>query len=448
MSAVALVAALLAGLLVAPLLDSAAQRATREPLARQAELLARIPPFVLASGRAQQSTRSGGVTLGVVSAEGVPQGPATALDETQLASLAAGRAVSAEGDYAGVPVYLEARPARSGGAVVLAADTADAAATTALLRRRVLLAIGIGLLAALITAVLVARRMSRPLVATAGAARRLAAGERGVPVSRGGAREIDDVAAALAALDTALTTSERRQRDFLLSVSHELRTPLTTLRGYSEALTDGLVAPEETAEVGRTMTAEADRLRRYVDDLLALARLEADDFTVRAALVDLTDLLRDTAAAWSTPAAAAGVVVSTTAAVGLVAETDAVRVRQVLDALIDNAVRVCGPGDRIVLGAEPRGDGVRLLVGDSGPGLTDDDARVAFEPGALHRRYAASRPVGHGLGLALVGRLVTHLGGTVRVDHAVDGALFVIDLPSQQRPTARAGRRAASDSSP
>ena len=98
--------------------------------------------------------------------------------------------------------------------------------------------------------------------------------------------------------------------------------------------------------------------------------------------------------------------------------------------LLDNATRVCAGGDRIVLTASPGPEGVRIEVRDSGPGLGAEDAAVAFEPGALRDRYAATRAVGSGLGLAIAHRLVTRMGGRIEVGPAPEGgAGFVIDLP-------------------
>jgi two-component system sensor histidine kinase BaeS len=111
-------------------------------------------------------------------------------------------------------------------------------------------------------------------------------------------------------------------------------------------------------------------------------------------------------------------------------ESDPARLRQVLDALADNAVRVCPSGSVLVLAVAQDEGAVSLEIRDSGPGLTDDDLAHAFEPGVLHDRYAASRAGGQGLGLALVDRLVTRLGGTVHAAHAGEGGVaFVVRLP-------------------
>ena len=89
------------------------------------------------------------------------------------------------------------------------------------------------------------------------------------------------------------------------------------------------------------------------------------------------------------------------------------------------------PGSAIVLAVRREGPWAVVEVRDSGPGLTDADRAVAFEPGALHERYRGVRPVGTGLGLALVGRLAAGLGGRAEVGTAMEGgARFTVRLPS------------------
>ena len=408
MAGVAVLSALLAGALVAPLLSGAREEAVRAPLARQADLLARLPRLSLASDRVDRAIEVSGLTIGVVTATRV-SGSAAALSADEVARLRAGADVSTNGELEGVPVLVEARPSRGGAAVVLAADVASADSALALVRRRVVLALALGSLVALGLAAWLARRLATPLTQTAAAARRLAAGERGVPLPTSGPAEVADVADALGQLDAALTTSEARQRRFLLSVSHELRTPLTAVRGYAEGLADGTVPPGDAREVGATLVSEADRMEGYVADLLALARLEADDFPISVADVDLADLVRASAEAWAGRGAAAGVTV-TADAEPVVVRADPARLRQVLDGLLDNALRVTPRGGRVVLATGAGGVEVR----DSGPGLAPEDLAVAFEPGVLHARYRGTRPTGgQGLGLAITAGLVRRMGGVI-----------------------------------
>ncbi|MFT4264843.1 MAG: HAMP domain-containing sensor histidine kinase, partial [Nocardioides sp.] len=275
--------------------------------------------------------------------------------------------------------------------------------------------------------------VARPLAAVAAGARRLASGERGVQLPDEGSAEVRDVSVALGALDRALAASEGRQRDFLLSVSHELRTPLTTVKGYAEALADGVIGPEEARTVGMTLQAEAERLEQYVADLLALARLQSDGFSVDRTEVALDALLMTASRAWRARAAQARVHLVALAD-PVTVRTDPTRLRQVVDALVDNAMRVCAPDDTITLTCRPgsggEGAGGVVEVRDTGPGLTAEDRAVAFEPGALHARYAGVRPGGHGLGLAIVHQLVGAMGGAIEVSATPGGGTtFSIALP-------------------
>jgi two-component system sensor histidine kinase BaeS len=443
---VAVLALAFAAVLTSPLVRSSAERSARESLARDADLLARLPLAERLSERpdavlTRPVVTRRGIAVGIVAASGEARGAALALSEAERQQALA-RVVSTSGELSGEPVLLEARPLPNGAAVVLASRRADVDATVDQQRRRLLLALGLGLLVALAAGALVARRLGRPLAGLAATARRLSAGERGVTaeVAPGGPREVAEVAEALRRLDLALAASEERQRRFLMSVSHELRTPLTSIRGYAEALLDGAVTPDEVPGVARTLVGESERMERYVADLLALARLEADDFTLAVGDVDLVRLLTDGQAAWADRVARAGLTLDVEAPPYPVRlRTDAGRVRQVLDVLTDNAVRVCPAGSRVVWSLTARPGGVRLEVRDSGPGLAEADAADAFEPGVLHDRYAGTGPGGehrggpgggHGLGLAIAHGVVTRLGGTIRLGRAPEGgAAFEVELP-------------------
>jgi two-component system sensor histidine kinase BaeS len=338
----------------------------------------------------------------------------------------------------GKPVYVEGRPTTDGG-IVLVQRRADAQALDDAAVRRIVLALVIAGAVAAAIGLLVAWRLALPLRRTARAAHALAAGQRDVQVMPEGPAEVADVAQAVNGLSAALTRSEARQREFLLSVSHDLRTPLTAITGYAESLADGVVEPGQATAVGSVMLAEARRLDRLVADLLDLARLDADDFRLDIAPVDVADVVRGAAPVWADRCAAEGVPFRVEYPPHpLPTLTDAARLRQVLDGLLENALRVTPAAAPIVLAAraEPGPGGASLVaaeVRDGGPGLTDADVAVAFERGELFRRYRGVRQVGTGLGLAIVHRLVARLGGTIEAGRAPEGgARFTVRLPGDR----------------
>lgn len=344
-----------------------------------------------------------------------------------IRTIAANRAVPVRrAMVAGQVKQLTGRPLPNHSGVVLV--QAPTKVTLAMVFRRLWLALLAGLGAGLLAGPFLASRIARPIREAARAAGRLSAGDRTVRLESHGPAEVDELASAFNGLTAALAQSEGRERDFLLSVSHELRTPLTTIKGYAEALADGVVGADGAQRAGATMLDEAARLDRLIADLLVLARLEAADLPIEMMTVDLTDLVRGAGEAWGSRVAAAGLVLRVEIpSFPVPVSTDPGRLRQILDGLLENALRVVPAGAPLVL-AMP-GPGL-VEVRDGGPGFTDDDLAVAFERGALSARYRGIRKVGSGLGLALASRLVLRLGGTIEAGHAPEGgARFTVRVP-------------------
>ncbi|MEZ0095810.1 ATP-binding protein [Streptacidiphilus sp. EB129] len=443
---VAALAVALTGLIAWQTAAHGAEQRERDQLARHATVLSHAPALSeLFFNGAQALAGPDGVELAVISPDGSVQGTATpAVDTVSKAALLAGRPVSTSSVLGGQDVLLVGQPAARGGAVVLTEPYSTVAQETNRIRGNVIVPLVVGMLGAALAGALLSRRIARPLVAAARVAHRLADGERGLLAPVDGPREAADIGQALNVLDRALARSENRQREFLLSVSHDLRTPLTALQGYAEALADGLIEPDRLPEVGRVLADETRRLDRFLGDLLALARLESDDFRLDTAPTDLTALVTEAAAFWADPCARHGVVLRLEqpgpTEPPVVVGTDAFRVRQLLDGLVQNALRVTPEGGPLVLavrGADGHAGGAaELQVRDSGPGLTEDDVRVAFDSGVLHERYRATRPVGSGLGLAIAHRLTGRLGGTIGVEgHGPEGgAAFTVTLPQAPNP--------------
>lgn len=338
------------------------------------------------------------------------------------------RVATGDGEF-----LFEGRPLSIGGAVLLVQPISVAGASAGELVTRLVLALAIGLIVAIPLGYVAARRLARPLRQASAAASEMAQGNRGVHVTPQGPVEVSDIAESLNALDRALSHSESRQREFLLSVSHELRTPLTAIKGYGEALTDGVLDTGSSAAAGSVISHEAQRLDRLVSDLLDLARLGAVDFTVRNDIVDFGEFARQACEVWQYRCSEVNVEFECVITGSGFIEFDETRVRQIIDNLAENALRVTPPEGRIQLSLglqrESVSDGELLIeLSDTGPGLSESDLEIAFQPGALYERYRGVRPVGTGLGLALVDRLATALGGSASVQSEA-GTRFSIIIP-------------------
>jgi two-component system sensor histidine kinase BaeS len=435
-SAIAAIAAIVAGLASYPLVRNAAEQQTRGDLVRLADLTATaldrgdtgrrgepLPRQLMLALRAEQIT---GYLVIIGSA------PPPGVSDALMADVLSGRPISATGETAEGSILIEGRPLASGAAVILEQPLTVVGVQTIDAVRRLVVGLLIGLLIAVPIGYWAARRLIRPLRAARDAANLMATGSRDLTLQPEGPMEIADIAESLNHLNSALVTSEGRQREFLLSVSHELRTPLTAVKGYAEALADGVIEGEDVARTGATVALEAARLDRLVTDLLDLARLGAVDFPIVGVEVDLVELGREAGDVWRDRAEREGLTaIVELPEAPLLVTTDPIRVRQIIDNLAENALRVSPPDSVMVLSIRADGPGAVVEVRDSGPGLTDDDRSVAFEPGALHERYRGVRPVGTGLGLALVGRLASGLGGRAEVGEAAEGgARFSVHLPA------------------
>jgi signal transduction histidine kinase len=349
------------------------------------------------------------------------------------ASLGSVSTISTSESVGGQTLLVEGRAVSPRAGFALVQPVTAGSDTRHQLTRYILFALVIGLGVAAVAGLLLGRVLSRPLRRTADVARTMSAGRRDLRVAVEGPAEVADVASSVNDLAEALERSEFRQREFLLSVSHELRTPLTSAMGFAESIKDGVATGDDAVLAGRTIYEETRRLDHLVSDLLDLARMGADEFRLDVHETDLVPLVAATADVWVTRCRAAGIAFSLEAAAPAVgpvlAAVDAQRLRQVLDGLLDNAVRVTPAGRPVVLSLQPSGGGATLEVRDGGPGFAPDDFAVAFERGVLHSRYSGRRPGGSGIGLALIHGLVTRMAGTVEVGPAPEGgARFVIRL--------------------
>ncbi len=231
---------------------------------------------------------------------------------------------------------------------------------------------------------------------------------------------------ALADRSAALAEAERLKRDFVGNVSYELRTPLTTIIGYAELLEH---AGETLSERGRGHVAAvrqaASQLARSIDDVLDVAQIDAEEMALDLGDVDVADLLDTAVERWRREAeeAQAAVVVLADPHAGKI-RADRQRLSQVLDHLVENAVRQSPPGGVITLSARRLHSEVQLSVTDTGRGIPFHVQPHVFD------RFVGRDRGGPGLGLALVKALVELHGGWVALESEPGkGSTFTCHLP-------------------
>lgn len=231
--------------------------------------------------------------------------------------------------------------------------------------------------------------------------------------------------------------SEANVRRFVADASHELRTPLASIRGYSELTRrSGLEVPEDIAFALARIEAESIRMSGLVDDLLLLARLDADRDApvaedrsgIDRAPVDLGPLVA-TAVADARAAAPDHDWAWVPPATDVVVRGDANRLHQVVTNLLANARVHTPPGTSVTVRLEVAGSVARLVVEDDGPGIPADLQPRLFER-FVRGDGSRSRATGStGLGLAIVAAVVEAHGGEVAVSSAPGATRFEISLP-------------------
>lgn len=273
--------------------------------------------------------------------------------------------------------------------------------------------------------------LSRRLSVVASAAGRLAAGDLSSRAEVAGDDEVTDLAVAFNDMATEVEGARARERELLLAVGHDLRTPLTTIGGYAEALAEGVESREETTRIGRVLVAESGRLRRLIEDITLLTRLEAADLAIRPEPVDVDALVAEVVVPFADRAAAVGVRVIVEAEETGRRLLDPDRVGQILGNLLDNALRYTPEAGTVAVTLTQETGDVRLSVADTGAGIDPDDLPHVFERSYVARRYRGVRPEGSGLGLSIVERLVAAMGGEVGVESAPGrGTTFAVVLPA------------------
>jgi signal transduction histidine kinase len=248
----------------------------------------------------------------------------------------------------------------------------------------------------------------------------------------------------LARLATSFTTMARRvkatllsQQDLVANVSHELKTPLTSIQGFSQALLDGTAGDDAGQErAAAIIHEEAGRMRRLVDELLDLARLEAGQVELVRQPLDVEDMLRACATRFGPQVKDSNISVILKPAGGLPSVIgDPDRLGQVLDNLVDNALRhvqSAAGNAEVTLEAEPQEGWVVLSVTDNGPGIPAEDLPRVFERFYRVDKSRSRGGKGAGLGLAIAQEIVQAHGGQILVKSVEGlGTRFSVRLPTQ-----------------
>jgi signal transduction histidine kinase len=376
------------------------------------------------------SSQAGGPTPAFVIADS--QGEATAIQSRYLtadAAIASRHVASGVERVAGKRVGTSAVPLQLAGQTrwveVLSTQLAEVSDDVALVRRQILIAGAIALVAASLIGFWASGAVSRRLRRMREAAEAVADGRFDEPIPVDSSDELGQLARSLNEMQRRLARLDSSRKEFIANASHELRTPIFSLGGFVELLeTEKPTAAERRAFVAE-MRAQIERLQKLTIDLLDLSRLDADVMEITQEAVDLKEAARQVANEFRPVASAHGSTLQVRGRGDVVALADLNRVSQIIRILVDNALTHTPQGTNVTVTAVRGRRAAELIVGD--------DAKKGIDPRALpkvfDRFYTGDAATGSGLGLAIATELATRMGGNLEVVSRRGHTAFTLSLP-------------------
>jgi len=299
-------------------------------------------------------------------------------------------------------------------------------------RTRTALILALALLALYAALFPILRRVTRQLEARN---RRLRehADERGrlLEGERAARAEAEAVQRLLAEQNERLRELDRLKDEFVSLVSHELRTPLTSIRGYLELLLEegGDLNDDQRRFIG-IVDRNSERLFHLVSDLLFLAQIEAGKLAINLGLVDLKKVVEECIETSAQAADAKGVELSASIERLPKLQGDRVRLTQVLDNLVSNAIKFTPSGGRVEVRLQAVSGAAVLEVEDTGLGIPEDEQARLFERFFRSTRATENAIPGTGLGLTITKAIVERHGGQIELASAEDSGTTVrVQLP-------------------
>jgi len=271
----------------------------------------------------------------------------------------------------------------------------------------------------------VLRRTAAPVADVMEAADRVAAGDYATRVDPRGSDEVRRLADSFNEMTRRLELNEEQRRALLADVAHELRTPLSVVRGNVEGMIDGVIPRDD--ERLASLLAATQRMTRLLEDLQTLSTAQAGVLRLHREPTDPRRLVDDVVRAFAPLADERGVRLAAQVDGAPELDADPLRLRQVLDNLVANAVRYTPQGGSVTVQAWRAADDVLFAVADTGRGIAPDELAHLFE-----RFSKSADSKGSGLGLAIARSLVESHGGTIAAQSEPGrGTVITFRIPLQ-----------------
>ena len=252
--------------------------------------------------------------------------------------------------------------------------------------------------------------------------------------------EIGDLATAFQTMATNVARAQQAQRELVANVSHELKTPLTSIQGFSQAMIDGTVTDDaEYQDLAQIIQQESQRMRRLVEQMLELSRLESGTVRLDVAPLRVAELIENVGKRYARLGETKGVAVRWASPPNLVMQADVGRLEQVLVNLLDNALEYTDTGGSVMIRAQAvRPNRVEFVIQDTGRGIPPDDVPRLFERFYQVERSRTGQGKHVGLGLAIVREIVDGHQGEITVQSSIGvGTTISVSIPNSVGAAAR-----------
>jgi two-component system sensor histidine kinase BaeS len=283
---------------------------------------------------------------------------------------------------------------------------------------------------ALILGILLSRSITRPIRELTQATHKMADGDLSQQVPVRSRDEIGDLAQSFNKMSSDLARSFNLRKQMTADIAHELRTPLSLILGHAEGVKDGVLEPSrENFEIIRE---EAERLEQLVNDLRTLSLADAGELAVEFQPVDVNNLMRDVHTHYLTLFTQKRITLNLELASGILkANLDPSRFTQVLNNILNNALRYTPEDGRVELKTQATENKIQLSVKDSGEGVSSEEAQHLFDRFYRVDESRNRNDGGSGLGLAIAKSIVEMHNGRIWAESEKGkGLRVVIELPA------------------
>lgn len=312
--------------------------------------------------------------------------------------------------------------------ILINAEAAPVEAAVSTLRIQLMWITLILLLCAAALALILSRRLARPVTKLNEEAKILATGSYNVNFDASGYREISELSDTLNYASSELSKVDKIQKELIANISHDLRTPLTLISGYSEAMRD--IPGEMNPENMQIVIDETKRLTSLVNDVLDLSRLTSGKLRMKNEVFSITEALGETVHRYSGLTEREGYCITLAASEDILVLADKTRILQVIYNLVNNAVNYTGEDKTVTVSQRINGDYVRISVRDTGEGIPEDKLAVIWERYYKASEFHRRTNVGSGLGLSIVKGILDEYAFPYGVSSTVgEGSVFWFEMP-------------------